>query len=125
MQSIEKAASDRYEQWLEWRAGQHASTEATHPVRATDAVIDRIEEINLSGHGRDVDVRIPGLVRELERDLGRRSPSAVRKARTWVALHGALLDWQDELLDEASPTRHAVGDDGGGLRDGPFWAKAS
>jgi hypothetical protein len=43
----------------------------------------------------------------LEVEAGRPLPAKVSEARTPVRLHSALLDWQEELLDEAVPGRAA------------------
>jgi hypothetical protein len=36
-------------------------------------------------------------------------PEAVRRARNGHQLHAALMDWQEELLDEACPAREFPG----------------
>jgi hypothetical protein len=74
-----------------------------------DALVETVEEINLSGRGRQHDPLIPHRVRRLEAEIGRPVPEAVRSARNAHRLHAALMDWQEELLDEACPARELHG----------------
>jgi len=112
VEPIERATHERRVRRVEWRTQRHATTLRRRALRATDALIDSIEEINLGDRGRERDEQVQKRVRALENEVSRSAPDAVRRARTWLALHGALLDWQEQLLDEASPLRRTVaGDD--------------
>jgi hypothetical protein len=70
-----------------------------------DALVETVEEINLSGRGRQHDPLIPHRIRRFEAEIGRPAPEAVHRARNAHQLHAALMDWQEELLDEACPAR--------------------
>jgi hypothetical protein len=74
-------------------------------VQAVDELINTLEDINLAGRGRQPAALTPGLLLRLEVEAGRPLPPKVSEARTPVKLHKALLDWQEELLDEAVPSR--------------------
>jgi hypothetical protein len=78
-------------------------------VRAVDVLVEIAEEINLSGCGRQHDPLIPHRVRRLEAEIGRSAPERVHRARNAHQLHAALMDWQEELLDEACPARRFHG----------------
>jgi hypothetical protein len=72
-----------------------------------DALVETVEEINLSGRGRQHDPLIPHRLRRLEAEIGRPAPEAVHRARNGLQLHAALMNWQEELLDEACPARES------------------
>jgi hypothetical protein len=74
-----------------------------------DALVETVEEINLSGRGRQYDPLIPHRLRRLEAEIGRPAPDTVHRARNARQLHAALMDWQEELLDEACPAREFHG----------------
>jgi hypothetical protein len=74
-----------------------------------DALVETVEEINLSGRGRQHDPLIPHRLRRLEVEIGRPVPEAVRRARNGHRLHAALMDWQEGLLDEVCPARELHG----------------
>jgi hypothetical protein len=105
--SIEGASADYRQRRTAWLIERRLEMARRHGVRAVDAFLCSVEEINLSGHGRQPDPLIPARVRRLEAQLGRQVPAAVRLARNAHQLHAALLDWQDELLSEAVPQRAA------------------
>jgi hypothetical protein len=44
----------------------------------------------------------------LEREGGLSVPAHILELRNTVRLHGALMDWQDELLDTALPGRQQL-----------------
>jgi uncharacterized membrane protein len=73
------------------------------------ALVQTVEEINLSGRGRQPDPLIPHRLRRLEAAIGRPVPDAVQRARNAHRLHAALMDWQEDLLDEAYPARELLG----------------
>ncbi|HEV7464838.1 MAG TPA: hypothetical protein VGP96_00965 [Candidatus Dormibacteraeota bacterium] len=66
-----------------------------------DDLVDALENLNLSGRGRQATALMPGWLRRLELEACRPLPARVSQARVPVTLHEALLDWQEELLDEA------------------------
>jgi hypothetical protein len=74
-----------------------------------DALVETVEEINLSGRGRQPDPLIPHRLRRLEAEIGRPAPERVHRARNAHQLHAALMDWQEELLDDACPARRFHG----------------
>jgi hypothetical protein len=74
-----------------------------------DALVETVEEINLSGRGRQQAPLIPHRLRRLEVEIGGPVPQAVHGARNGHKLHAALMDWQEELLDEACPARELHG----------------
>jgi len=72
-------------------------------LRAIDRVIETLEEVNLKGRGFEP---VTGeALMAVERVTNAELPSAVRGALTPVDLHEALLDWQEQLLDRAKPSR--------------------
>lgn len=101
--SIHRAAVEAREGLLMWRAGVEADARLREPVRVVDSLLARVEESNLAGHGAVAGVHVRLWIRELARALGRPVPIGVRRAQTGYELHGALLDWQEQLLDEAVP----------------------
>jgi hypothetical protein len=92
--------------WLARRRLEVAERRALHAV---DAFVQTVEEINLSGRGRQPDPLIPHRLRRLEAAIGRPVPEAVHRARNGHRLHAALMDWQEHLLDEAYPARKLLG----------------
>jgi hypothetical protein len=85
-------------------------------VCAVDDLVDALEDLNLSGRGRQATALMPGWLRRLEVEACRPLPPRVSQARVPVKLHAALLDWQEELLDEAVPGRALYA-----LLDHEFW----
>jgi hypothetical protein len=103
--SIVRATADYSRHRDAWLAGRRLQEARRRAVRAVDALVETVEEINLSGRGRQHDPLIPHRLRRLEAEIGRPVPEAVRRPWNAHKLHAALLDWQEELLDEASPAR--------------------
>lgn len=103
--SISRAAAEAHEQRQAWRAALEADVRRYESVRVTDSVLARVEEINLGGAGVVPGVHIAAWKRELAATLRRPLPAGVRYAHNGHELHSALLDWQDQLLDEAIPER--------------------
>jgi hypothetical protein len=106
--SIAKAASEAHTRWLDWRTSAQATARRRDALRATDALIATIEEINLAGRGRETGALVAEEIRGLEMTLGRSVPPTVAKAPTWIKLHAALLDWQEDLLNDACPLRQST-----------------
>ena len=76
-----------------------------------DELLDDLETVNLSGHGNVPDLLVAARVWRLEHSLDAPPPAPVREASTAITLHSALLDWQDELLDQLvvdRPLRHLI-----------------
>jgi hypothetical protein len=123
--SIARAAADHSRRRSAWLTGRRLETARRRPLLAVDALVETVEEINLSGRGRQHDPLIPHRLRRLEAEIGRSAPERVHRARNGHQLHAALMDWQEELLDEACPARefHGAVDEAlmGELMD---WARA-
>jgi hypothetical protein len=107
--SIVRATADYSRHRGAWLADRRLQEARRHAVRAVDALVETVEEINLSGRGRQHDPLISHRLRRLETEIGRPVPEAVLRARNGHRLHAALLDWQEELLDEACPGRRLHG----------------
>jgi hypothetical protein len=105
--SIGGAIADYRQRRTAWLIDRHHEMARRHGVRVVDAFLASVEEINLSGRGRQRDPLIPTRLRRLEAELGRQLPAAVQRASNAHRLHAALLDWQDELLSDAMPRRAA------------------
>jgi hypothetical protein len=103
--SIARATADYLRRRGAWLADRRLEEARRRVVRAVDALVDTVEEINLSGRGGQHDPLIPNRLRRLETEIGRPVPEAVRRARNGHHLHAALMDWQEEVLDEACPAR--------------------
>lgn len=88
-----------------WQSQRVEQFERRRVLRAVDDFLTTVEEINLVGQGRHPDPLMPHRLRRLEALIGRRVPDTVRGAANGQRLHEALLDWQEELLDEANPSR--------------------
>jgi hypothetical protein len=108
--SIARASADYSRNRDAWLSDRLLVEARRRIVRAVDALVDTVEEINLSGRGRQVDPLIPHRLRRLEAEIGRPVPETVLRARNGHRLHAALMDWQEELLDEACPDRRFHGD---------------
>jgi hypothetical protein len=78
--------------------------QARRGIRAIDAVLDAVERHHLARRPRFV-APLPAWIARLEREGGLSVPSHILRSRDTVQLHGALMDWQDELLTIARPGR--------------------
>jgi hypothetical protein len=86
------------------RRGRSRQQRRAQALQTIDRVIERVEEVNLSGAGFDP---LRGVsLRALEETFGE-LPASVRGAPTPVDLHEALLDWQEQLMDRAFPARQS------------------
>ncbi|HEV7678925.1 MAG TPA: hypothetical protein VGQ42_10195 [Candidatus Dormibacteraeota bacterium] len=112
--SIARASAEFAGQRQAWLTERRQNARGRHTVRVVDALLDDVEEINLSGRGRLEDPLISLRLRRLQSSLRTSVPGAVLRSRTGHELHAALLDWQDELLDEVSPARAGYRDDDDG-----------
>jgi hypothetical protein len=99
--SIAQANADFSRQRDVWLAGRRQATERRRVLHAVDGFLDTVEESNLAGHGRRPDPLMRHRLRRFEARLGLSLPEAVLQARDGHRLHEALLDWQDDLLDQA------------------------
>jgi hypothetical protein len=107
--SIARATADHSRRRSGWLSARRLQAARRRPVLAVDALVETVEEINLSGRGRQHDPLIPHRLRRLEAEIGRPVPETVHRARNGHQLHAALMDWQEELLDEACPAREFRG----------------
>jgi hypothetical protein len=76
---------------------------ARQGIRAIDSVLDAVERHHLARRPRDVPPRPDWIARLKEGGLP--IPTRILMLRDTVQLHGALMDWQDELLSAALPGR--------------------
>jgi hypothetical protein len=76
---------------------------ARQGIRAIDSVLDAVERHHLARRPRDVPPRPDWIARLKEGGLT--IPTRILMLRDTVQLHGALMDWQDELLSAALPGR--------------------
>jgi hypothetical protein len=77
---------------------------ARRGIQAIDAVLDALEEYHLSRLPRNVPL-LPTWRARLEKQGGLSLPEHILWLRNTVRLHEALMDWQDELLNQAVPGR--------------------
>jgi hypothetical protein len=80
---------------------------ARRRVGAIDEMLDVLERMHLN-RDRVIDSMIRCRLRRLEQEVGLPMPRQVVRARNTVRLHAALLDWQDEVLDQVFPWRRAL-----------------
>jgi hypothetical protein len=78
--------------------------EARRGIDAIDVVLEAVEQHHLARRLRSVPP-LPEWVATLEQQGGLSIPSYILGLRNTKRLHGALLDWQDELLNIALPGR--------------------
>lgn len=78
--------------------------EARRGVEAIDAVLHAVEEHHLARLPRNVSL-LPRWRALLEEKGGLSIPPHIEQIQHTVRLHDALMDWQDQLLDEAVPGR--------------------
>jgi hypothetical protein len=77
-------------------------------VHVVDCILDVVEEINLSEMASPEQETVIGeWLLWLDHAIDVPVPVPVRSAGNATALHDALLDWQDELLDDVTPSRAA------------------
>jgi hypothetical protein len=107
--AIARAVADHFRGRSTWLSHRRLEAARRRPVLAVDALVETVEEINLSGRGRQHDPLIPHRLRRLEAEIGGPAPDVVHRARNGHQLHRALMDWQEELLDEACPARQFHG----------------
>jgi hypothetical protein len=102
---IRRASAEASSALGEARGRRETDRRRRQAVQAVDELINALEDINLTGRGRQPAALTPGMLLRLEVEADRPLPAKVSEARTPVRLHSALLDWQEELLDEAVPGR--------------------
>jgi hypothetical protein len=71
--------------------------------------VERMEARNLA-RDRKLSTDLWKELSELQERLPVPAPPSLWKARTTVHVHGALLDWQGELLDQVAPQRNEYDD---------------
>jgi hypothetical protein len=92
---------------------------ARRGIEAVDWVLEAVEQHHLAGRPRRVPP-LPEWIARLEEEGGLSVPAHILELRDTVRLHGALMDWQHQLLDAALPGRaqffRADDEDGGHRR---------
>jgi hypothetical protein len=78
--------------------------QARRGIAAVDRVLEAVEQHHLARCPRGVPP-VPQWIAWLEQEGGLSVPAHILELRNTVRLHGALMDWQDELLSRASPGR--------------------
>ena len=78
-------------------------------LQAIDDALEYLEQRHLQGE-RTYDRLTHARMRRLERQVGLPLPRKVVRARNTARLHAALLDWQEQVLDEVAPQRRAFED---------------
>jgi hypothetical protein len=78
--------------------------QARRGIEAIDTVLEAVEQHHLAERPRRVPP-LPEWIAWLEQEGGLSIPAHILGLRNTVRLHGALLDWQDELLSAALPGR--------------------
>jgi hypothetical protein len=106
--SIARASAESAGRRQAWLTDRREQARRRHAVRVVDALLDDVEQINLSRRGRIEDPLIAVRLRRLQSALGESVPGHVLRARTGHRLHAALLDWQESLLDAMSPARAGI-----------------
>jgi hypothetical protein len=80
------------------------TTSLRERLAAIDTLINLLEERHLAGV-RAFDGGIRRRLHSVERQVGMVLPRRAVRARNTVRLHGALLDWQETVLDALRPER--------------------
>jgi hypothetical protein len=88
------------------RSRRRQALQSRAGIAAIDALLEIVERRHLDGEPRDV--RMPAPWRNLLEGAGLSIPAHVLRAPTTVELHERLLDWQDALLEAASPLRVGI-----------------
>lgn len=95
------------------RRASHDRLQARQGARRRLAVIDEmlesLEQRHMSGE-RSFDRLTRARLARLERVVGLPLPRKAMRARNTVRLHAALLDWQQDVLDEIAPQRQQFPD---------------
>lgn len=78
--------------------------QARRGIEAIDTVLEAVEQHHLAQRPRSV-FPLPEWIAWLEQEGGLSIPARILRLKNTVRLHGALLDWQDELLSTAVPGR--------------------
>jgi hypothetical protein len=99
MESVRARARERAERRREQRL----------QLRRLELMVERMEARNLA-RDRKVSGELWEELSELEQRISVPPPPSLWKARTTVHVHGALLDWEGELLDHVAPHRDGYED---------------
>jgi hypothetical protein len=78
--------------------------QARRGIEAIDMVLEEVEQHHLAQRPRRIPP-LPEWIAWLEQEGGLSVPARILGLKDTVRLHGALLDWQDELLSTALPGR--------------------
>ena len=73
-------------------------------IRAVDDLISEVEDANLVRGSKTRAAMFTAQLLDVEAAAGP-APAAARAARTTAHLHGALMDWLDDLLNDVVPER--------------------
>ena len=73
-------------------------------LRRLEVMVERMEARNLA-RDRKLSSQLWDELTELEQRLSVPAPASLWKARNTVHIHGALLDWEGDLLDHVAPQR--------------------
>lgn len=83
--------------------------EQRRQLQHLELMVERMEKRNLA-RDRKLSGELWEELGRLERVISVPPPASLWKARTTVHIHGALLDWEGELLDHVAPHRGAFDD---------------
>lgn len=86
-----------------------ARDRARQRLAAIDDMLATLEARHLAGE-RTFDRLTRARLRRLEKVVGLSLPRKALRARNTVRLHAALLDWQEDLLDDIVPERQLYAD---------------
>jgi hypothetical protein len=107
--SIKSAVGDMESARSRARARADRRREQRMQLRRLELMVERIEAKNLA-RDRKLSGELWDELTDLEARLPVPAPPSLWKARTTVHVHGALLDWQGDLLDRVAPHRNAYDD---------------
>ena len=102
--SLTRACDDLQRDRATALADQEARQRMRRAISAVDDLIDDVEDVNLQ-RGSKTPARVfKAQLLDLE-DTAGPAPAMVRAARTTARLHAALMDWLEDLLNDAIPER--------------------
>jgi len=107
--SIEGAIGEMESVRARARARAALRREQRQQLRRLERMVERMEAKNLA-RDRKVSMELWDELTDLDQNLPVRAPASLWKARTTVHVHGALLDWEGELLDHVAPQRDGYED---------------
>lgn len=102
--NLTRACDDLRRERATARAEEEARRRTRHVVRAVDELINEVEDVNLQRGGKTPAGVFKAQLLDLEAVAGP-VPPMTRAARTTARLHAALMDWLENLLNDAIPER--------------------